>query len=198
MTAKTILSLGDSYTIGELVEEEKNFPNQLQQLLQQHGYDYAKPKIIAVTGWTTDELRKAIDENSISKKYDLVTLLIGVNNQYRGRSIENFKIEFRDLLVKAIDFSKDRNVYVLSIPDWGCTPFATGKDRVKIAQEIDAFNQSKEEICRKLQIPYIDITIQSRQISSHLLCSDQLHYSDKMYSIWAQEIYNALLKFNHL
>ncbi|HNQ13092.1 MAG TPA: SGNH/GDSL hydrolase family protein [Bacteroidia bacterium] len=192
MSTKTILCLGDSYTIGELVVLEDNFPNQLHQLLLQKGLVFDVPKIIATTGWTTDELQKAIDEEKIHQCYDIVTLLIGVNNQYRGRSLENYRSEFENLLKQAIQFSKQKNVVVLSIPDWGCTPFAEGKDRNKIALEIDAFNKSKKEICDRYKVPFLDITHYTRNNLEDLLSSDGLHYSAKMYELWTADLFQLL------
>ncbi|MEY2917305.1 MAG: hypothetical protein RIS73_1019, partial [Bacteroidota bacterium] len=124
------LALGDSYTIGEQVLPEENFPNQTTRLLRDV---ITTPEIIASTGWTTDELDAAIDAASILKYYDIVSLLIGVNNQYRGRPVKNFEIEFEHLLQRAIQFAGNMpsHVLVLSIPDWGVTPFADGKDRKK-------------------------------------------------------------------
>ena len=145
MTNYSYLALGDSYTIGEQVLPEENFPNQTVKLINKTGdglHHFAAPQIIAKTGWTTDELDAAIDAANILKQYDIVSLLIGVNNQYRGRTLNNFKIEFEHLLQRAIQFTgnKSNHVFVLSIPDWGVTPFAEGRDRKQIAEQIDAYN----------------------------------------------------------
>ncbi|KAK6026931.1 hypothetical protein OSTOST_07089 [Ostertagia ostertagi] len=144
----TYLALGDSYTIGELVASRENFPHQLVALMKQDQFDIADPVIIATTGWTTDELAASIREHNIHETFSFVTLLIGVNNQYRGRDVDDYKKEFTNLLNQAILFANGhaRHVFVLSIPDWGVTPFAEGKDRAKIAQEIDAYNNACKEI----------------------------------------------------
>jgi hypothetical protein len=138
----TMLALGDSYTIGEGVDEADRYPNQSVMMMHIKGIFFEKPEIIATTGWTTDELMSAIQKENIKDTFDFVTLLIGVNNQYRGRSLDNYRKEFVELLELAIKFSGDKknNVIVLSIPDWGVTPFAEGRDRKKIAEEIDHFN----------------------------------------------------------
>jgi len=138
------LALGDSYTIGESVEKENRWPVQLTELLRRNGYKLEDPVIIAKTGWTTDELSDGIKEYKPEGKFDLVTLLIGVNNQYRGRNINEFRNQFQDLLCQAINFAdgKTERVVVLSIPDWGVTPFAEARDRIKIGKEIDLFNSS--------------------------------------------------------
>jgi lysophospholipase L1-like esterase len=184
-----ILCLGDSYTIGEAVEEVERFPNQTADLLRDRGFDFEKPRIIATTGWTTDELNKAIDEANISETYDVVTLLIGVNNQYRGRDLENYKDEFNLLLQRALQFAGQNpdRVFVLSIPDWGVTPFAADRDREKISKEIDLFNEANEMLTRRAGVIYIDITPVSRnaQADPTLVASDGLHPSGKMYGIWA-------------
>ena len=138
-TMLTYLALGDSYTIGEQVPAEDNFPHQLVAMLNKDGIPTAEPEIVAVTGWTTDELAAAIRERDFTGTFSFVTLLIGVNNQYRGRTIENYRKEYTALLKQAIGLANGRpeRVFVLSIPDWGVTPFAEGRDRNKIAQEID-------------------------------------------------------------
>jgi len=147
----TYLALGDSYTIGEGVEESERYPNQAVEILKSKNLIFEKPLIIAKTGWTTDELDKGIEAAGIEgKTYDLVTLLIGVNNQYRGRPISDYEIEFQKMLTKAIQFAKGdpKHVLVISIPDWGVTPFAEtrGTDCENIAKEIDDCNAAKERI----------------------------------------------------
>jgi lysophospholipase L1-like esterase len=141
------LALGDSYTIGESVEEYERFPVQLSARLKKEGIDIPNPLIIAKTGWTTDELMTAINEKNVRDTFDIVTLLIGVNNQYRSRSSEQFRGEFKQLLDIAINYAggNKNHVFVLSIPDWGVTPFAEGRDRNKIAKEIDEYNKVKKE-----------------------------------------------------
>jgi lysophospholipase L1-like esterase len=136
------LALGDSYTIGESVAVSDRWPNQLARTLRAKGIAIADPEIVAKAGWTTDELSSAIDAAKPQGPYALVTLLIGVNNQYRGRDAEQYRKEFAALLKRAIAFADDdpKRVVVVSIPDWGVTPFAAGRDRAKIGREIDLFN----------------------------------------------------------
>jgi lysophospholipase L1-like esterase len=184
-----MLCLGDSYTIGEAVDEAERFPNQTADLLRDRSFNVDRLRIIATTGWTTDELQKAIDEANVSETYDVVTLLIGVNNQYRGRDIENYKVEFTGLLQQALQFAngKPDRVFVLSIPDWSVTPFAKDRDGSKIAEEIDAFNAVNRELSRQAGVHYLDITPVSRGAVSDnaLVASDGLHPSGKMYGLWA-------------
>jgi lysophospholipase L1-like esterase len=193
--AYSYLALGDSYTIGEGVEEQDQYPNQVVAMLKSSNILFSKPVIVAKTGWTTDELSKAIGEAGIEgNTYDLVTLLIGVNNQYRGRPVENFRKEFEDLLGKAVSFADgDTNrVVVISIPDWGITPFATsrGTDESKVAKEIDAFNAAKKQISLNMGVHFIDITEEYREIGSlpEMLVSDKLHPSGLVYERWAEKI----------
>ncbi len=185
----SFLALGDSYTIGEQVLPEENFPNQTVQLLIPK---IETPEIIATTGWTTDELDAAIDAARISKIFDIVTLLIGVNNQYRGRTVKNFEIEFEHLLQRAIQFTGNKAGYVvvLSIPDWGVTPFAEGRDRKKIAEEIDTFNMVCKNAARKFKTHFIDITSTQRADGNkeEFLASDKLHPSGKEYAKWAAKL----------
>jgi lysophospholipase L1-like esterase len=192
------LALGDSYTIGEMVKPDENFPSQTVQLLSSSGIQLQAPRIIAQTGWTTDELDAAINSASINEKYDFVSLLIGVNNQYRGRSVSEYKIQFNDLLSKAIIFSGNRpeRVFVLSIPDWGITPFASGRDRASIATEIDTFNAVAKECCSLKQVEYIDITPAQRQDGGDpaFLAEDQLHPSGKEYTKWAVQLADSIKK----
>jgi lysophospholipase L1-like esterase len=186
------LALGDSYTIGESVLPAENFPNQTIQLVKKGGYDFKPPEIIAKTGWTTDELQTAINNHEFHSPYDFVTLLIGVNNQYRGRTVENYKPEFENLLNQAIQFAggKKDHVIVLSIPDWGATPFANGRDRIQIAREIDEYNAANKLISEKYKVSYIDITPGTREAATDpsLLAADGLHPSAKEYSRWAAKL----------
>lgn len=187
--ASRMLCLGDSYTIGEAVEASERFPVQAVELLQERGLSVDEPRIIATTGWTTDELLSAITEATIKEKFDYVTLLIGVNNQYRGRDLENYKEEFELLIRQAIAFADNdpTKVFILSIPDWGVTPFAAGKDRVQISKEIDAFNAANRAIAIRYGAHYLDITPVSRHAITDpsLTAGDGLHPSGKMYRIWA-------------
>jgi lysophospholipase L1-like esterase len=189
------LALGDSYTIGEGVEESGRYPNQAVKALKSKNLVFDKPIIIAKTGWTTDELDKGIEAAGIEgKSYDLVTLLIGVNNQYRGRPVSDYETEFRKMLNKAIQFAKGspKHVAVLSIPDWGITPFATdrGTDKDKVAKEIDAYNMAKERISKELGVYYIDITEEYRKIGAlpEMVVEDKLHPSALVYQSWSDKL----------
>lgn len=183
------LALGDSYTIGESVEEAERFPNQLAALLADEGFR-VEVKIIARTGWTTDELWQGIQKEDITPPYDMVSLLIGVNNQYRGRNIEEYREGFILLLNKAIEYAGGdvKRVIVFSIPDWGVTPFAAGRNTTQIASEIDAFNQVNLEESQKAGAHYVDVTPVSRKAEEDptLVAGDGLHPSGKMYSEWAK------------
>jgi lysophospholipase L1-like esterase len=193
----TYLALGDSYTIGEQVEAEENFPHQAATILKnQYHLSVASPKIIAVTGWTTDELNAAIKAEHIKDTFDIVTLLIGVNNQYRGRDLENYETEFKDLLNQAIVFANGRvsHVFVLSIPDWGVTPFAEGRDKAEIAKQIDAYNDVNKKVTTILACNYIEITESTRTngLDESYLTPDKLHYAAKEYKIWAERLAKSI------
>lgn len=192
LTNMTFLALGDSYTIGESVLPQESFPYQTVQLLRNAGYSFDSPEIIAKTGWTTDELQSAINDHQFLSKYDLVTLLIGVNNQYRGKVVETYKPEFENLLKQAIQFAGNdtSHVFVLSIPDWGATPFAEGRDRNQIAKEIDDYNNANKTIAEKYHVSYIDITMDTREAVNDLslVAADGLHPSAKDYNRWAVKL----------
>jgi len=190
------LALGDSYTIGQSVLPSENFPNQTAQLLNQQNYDFKSPEILAKTGWTTDELQNNINNHTFNPPYDFVTLLIGVNNQYRGRAVENYKPEFENLLKQAIQFAggKADHVIILSIPDWGVTPFADGRDRAQIAKEIDDYNLANKTISENYKVQYIDITPGTREATNDLslVASDGLHPSAKEYKRWAEKVFAVI------
>ena len=192
MNTYSYLALGDSYTIGEQVRIYESFPYQTVQLLRKNGFPFYAPEIIAVTGFTTDELNSLIDNTSLLPQYDFVSLLIGVNNQYRGRSADDFATEFEGLLQRAIQFAgnKPANVFVLSIPDWGATPFAVESDSKKIAAEIDAFNEVCRSVSEKQNTHFIDITFSQREDGGkeEFLANDKLHPSGKEYKRWAEKI----------
>jgi len=193
---KRMLALGDSYTIGESVLEKDRWPNQLIDLLNAKGSNFSNPEIIAKTGWTTGELTEAIKESNPQGTFDLVSLLIGVNNQYRGNSLAEYKIEFKDLLNKAVNFAdrKKKMVVVVSIPDWGVTPFAVGRDGSKISEEIDFFNAANRVIAEEMGVLYVEITEESRSAAtdSSLIAEDGLHPSAKMYTQWALAVLKVL------
>ncbi len=197
MQQYSFLTLGDSYTIGESVLPQENFPNQTVQLLKNDGFNFNSPEIVAKTGWTTDELQTAINARAFLPKYDFVTLLIGVNNQYRGRTVDNYKPEFESLLKQAIQFAGNDtgHVIVLSIPDWGATPFAAGRDRIQITKEIDDYNGANKQIASLYKVHYIDITPGTREAINDvsLVAGDGLHPSPKEYKRWAEKL-NAFIK----
>ncbi|MBL0181644.1 MAG: SGNH/GDSL hydrolase family protein [Chitinophagaceae bacterium] len=205
MTTYSYLALGDSYTIGEQAPFAENFPNQTVQLLRKAGFAFYAAEVIAKTGWTTDELNNAIEGTSLLSTYDVVSLLIGVNNQYRGRSATEFKIEFEHLLQTAIQFADNKpyRVFVLSIPDWGVTPFAEarlpdgqGRDRKQVADEIDAYNYVCETSAKQFQANFLNITRSQRDDGSkeEFLVADALHPSGKEYAKWAGKLCDAILK----
>ncbi len=189
-TKPTFLALGDSYTIGESVAADLRWPALLQKTLLAKGIPLGSPTILAKTGWTTDELQTAMDQFKFNPTYDLVSLLIGVNNQYRGRSADQYRKEFTSLLSQAITLSGNRpaHVLVVSIPDWGVTPFAEGRDRAKIAREIDQFNQVNREEAQRAGVLYLDITDISRQPRPEFIASDGLHPSGLMYQAWVDRL----------
>lgn len=202
-TTKSWLALGDSYTIGEQVPLNESFPYQALQLLRQNAADgrqYAAPEIIAKTGWTTDELNDHINQCTFLGSYDMVTLLIGVNNQYRGRNWYEFKIEFTHLLQRAITFAggNHNNVFVLSIPDWGVTPFAKERDTERIALEIDKYNEMCKTVTEEYNCHYIDITASQRAdgAKAEFLAADGLHPSGKEYAKWAAKLAESVQKGN--
>jgi lysophospholipase L1-like esterase len=188
------LALGDSYTIGEGVAEEDRYPNILARNLRSKGLNLDDPHIIARTGWTTGELKSAIDQQMPEGTFDLVTLLIGVNNQYRGRSVDEYRRELKVLLDMALRFAGDRKegLIVISIPDWGVTPFATNRntDVKKVRAEIDLFNQVKKDLCYEMGLSYIDITKDYRKIGGKApyVASDGLHPSADVYKRWVKKI----------
>lgn len=192
------LALGDSYTIGESVREDERWPVQLVAGLRAQEINIEDAQIIAQTGWTTDELAAAIAEANPQGPYDIVSLLIGVNNQYRGRSQAEYRNQFIDLLNQAIAFADGdpAKVFVISIPDWGVTPFAARQDSEAIGAEIDAFNAINRAEAEKAGVVYIDITPISRRAPDEpeLIAADGLHPSGKMYVEWVALIEPVLLE----
>lgn len=187
------LALGDSYTIGEGVAESDRWPMQLARGLRGHGIALSDPRIIARTGWTTDELDTAINAAQPQGEYAFVSLLIGVNNQYRGRDVDNYRVEFAALLERAIGFTggrKDR-MLVLSIPDWGATRFggASGRDLCKVSSELDAYNAAARAICSARGVAFVDITPVSRARGrqASMAAEDGLHPSAEMYAAWTRQ-----------
>lgn len=192
----TYLALGDSYTIGQSVPLLENFPNQVIGILNKDTAFFEPARIIATTGWTTNELDVGIiaanTAGTLLSAYKFVSLLIGVNDQYRGRTTESYKPAFEGLLIKAIHFAGDisDHVMVLSIPDWSVTPFASGRDKDQIAKEIDVYNLANREIAQKYHVEYIDITAWTREAATNpsLIADDGLHPSAKEYKRWAEKI----------
>lgn len=188
------LALGDSYTIGESVNEQDRWPNLLAAAWREQGFTVAKPTIIATTGWRTDNLRNAMTIAKLQPVYNVVSLLIGVNNQYQGKSVSDYEKEFEALLFSAIELAGGRkeNVFVVSIPDYGFTPF--GKNRQeKISTEINTFNAINERITKATGVTYVQITDISREglQQPELVAADGLHPSGKMYRLWVERILAA-------
>ena len=191
MKGLSYLALGDSYTIGEGAAEHERWPVQLAATLNDHGPDVTDLRIIARTGWTTEELLTAIEDSGVDGKWDLVTLLAGVNDQYRGYGERRFAQTFAELLERALGFAKlPARLIVLSIPDWGVTPFAAGKDRAAVGREIDSFNAVVAQQTTQAGAAFVDITPLTRLAATDtvLLVSDGLHPSGIMYRMWVERV----------
>lgn len=184
------LALGDSYTIGEGVADAQRWPAQLAARLRREGIAIDEPQIVATTGWTTDELSVAMDATLFTPPYDLVSLLIGVNNQYRGRSVDEYQGEFQRLLDRAVELAGARRerVFVLSIPDWGVTAFGrqSGRDIAQIAHELDIYNAAARDLCTIRKVAWVDITPLSRAWPGQV-AADGLHPSGEQYGLWTAE-----------
>jgi lysophospholipase L1-like esterase len=183
----SFLALGDSYTIGEGVAEVDRWPSQLAARLRTAGIAVGEPRIVAKTSWTTDELLAAIQTEGINGKFALVTLLAGVNDQFRAFGAARYQASFDRLLRTALGFAKlPSDLIVLSIPDWSVTPFAAGRDRSAIANEIDAFNDVNRTAAASAGARYVDVTLSSRRATDNavLIAADGLHPSATMYSMW--------------
>lgn len=191
------LALGDSYTIGESVKMEDQWPRQLKNALDTSGYSIDEPTIIAKTGWRTDDMLKAAKSQLNKEKFDLVSLLIGVNNEYQGKTPESFKKEFETCLKYAISKSKNgkKGVFVLSIPDYGYTPFGVKKQK-QISKRIDAYNAICKRICQEYNILYINITDISRNVKedTSLVADDGLHPSAEQYHLWVERAFDRISK----
>lgn len=192
-----ILCLGDSYTVGEGIPEEDNWPSQLVHALRKRDIPMAPPTVVAKTGWTSEELLAAVAEAELTPPYEIVTLMIGVNDQYRGRAATDYTRDFEALLSRAIDLAGGRSerVFVLSIPDWSVTPYAKtetpDRDAQTIVDEIKALNAVTARICYQQTIHYIHVTEMSRDARRGELyrAPDGLHYSRKMYSHWVEHLF---------
>ncbi|WP_312252764.1 SGNH/GDSL hydrolase family protein [Stenotrophomonas sp.] len=185
------LALGDSYTIGEAVDVDGRWPHRLAAALRAEGVALAEPQTIATTGWTTDELNAGIDAAAPQGPFDFVSLLIGVNNQYRGRALDEYRVQFQALLQRAIGFAGGRaeRVLVLAFPDWGVTPFGagSGRDLAQVAAQTDAFNAAAAAICAAHGVAFVDITDISRAHGHDpaMIADDGLHPSAAMYALWS-------------
>ena len=185
------LALGDSYTIGEGIAPGARWPVRLAAALRAEGVPVSDPRIIATTGWTTDELSSAIDAAEPLGAWDLVSLLIGVNNQYRGRGVADYAVEFTGLLDRAIAFARHRpdRVLVLGIPDWGVTPFGVEAERKgshrDVSAQIDAFNATAQTVCEAREVAFVDITAASRA-DPRQVADDGLHPSAAMHATWVR------------
>ena len=200
MNILTYLALGDSYTIGEAVHLQSNFPNQTVQLLRNRGLSIAAPEIIAKTGWTTGELMEAINRWKFVPRYDFVSLLIGVNNQYRGLSITDFRQELEQLIEKAIRLADNQTtrVAVLSIPDYSVTPFAENLDKNKISRELVEYNKVNKELAFHYKLHYIDLqSTDNVESNRNFIAPDGLHPSEKLYNIWANKLSEVIFFQQH-
>jgi lysophospholipase L1-like esterase len=191
------LALGNSYTVGTGVPIEDRWPVQLAGRLRQQGLPLPDVRLVAQNGWTTDELLRGIQAARLSPTFDLVSLQIGVNNQFRGYDLQTYRQEFRQLLETAIELTagKSIRVLVLSIPDWGVTPFAVGRDRGQIALEIDRFNAVNRNETAMGRAQYVDVTPLTRVKGDQVafLAPDDLHPSGKMYAAWVQLLLPSVL-----
>ncbi|RRO16409.1 SGNH/GDSL hydrolase family protein [Flavobacteriaceae bacterium 14752] len=199
MAQPTYLALGDSYTIGEGLYIEDSWPYQLQDLLNKSEFNIEQPKIIAKTGWRTDELIEAIQEQTKDdKQYDIVSLLIGVNNQYQNKALSQYKKEFKKLLEIAISKCKNNNngVFVVSIPDYGVTPFAKEKGKTKAIVDLKLYNAFAKEQCQKHDVAFYDITDLSSRLSQSddMLISDRLHPNAEQYQAWVKSFLPQLIQ----
>ncbi len=193
---KSYLALGDSYTIGESVKKTERFPDQTVALLHAAGWNMAAAEYIARTGWTTEDLQDALKNAKLRPPYDIVSLLIGVNDQYQGMDTTGYRQRFTQLLRNAIRLAGQqvKHVFVLSIPDYSVTPFGRGDQKIRI--EIDGFNSINRQIALDYQVNYLDITPISRKAATDqsLTANDGLHPSAKQYQEWAFLLAAAIQK----
>jgi lysophospholipase L1-like esterase len=193
----SLLCLGDSYTIGESLPLHEGFPYQLVQQLRRNSWAFQAPEIVAQTGWTSGELAQHLLHHQYQDHYDFVTLLIGVNNQYRGLALADYATDGQFLLKKALHFTKEqaKRVMVLSIPDWGLTPFAANRNKKNIAEEIDAFNKTMAGLAQKAGVHFVNITEELRTEANNpqVLAKDGLHYSAQTHGKWAEKLVPLIL-----
>ena len=189
----SFIALGDSYTIGEGVNEDERWPNQFVDVAYENGVDFDQPMIIAETGWKTYDLLNAINQTNFSKKYDYISLLIGVNNQFNSRPIDEFEEDLNKLMDEMKRIKKnDGSIIIISIPDWGYTPFGESSDMSDISEQINLFNSSLRKFASTNGLKYVDVTEISRRGINEpdLITNDNLHPSGTMYLEWAKKIYN--------
>jgi lysophospholipase L1-like esterase len=196
MQGQKYLALGDSYTIGELVEENERWPMQLVTQLNEENFSIEAPKIIAKTGWRSDELIEAFEIAKLEKEYSLVTIQIGVNNQFQGKSVQQYTEDLNNIidLAKKISIRSNENILVISIPDYGLTPFGKSLKNKKISEEIKTFNNEARKLCVEKNITFVNITDISKEVESNydLVAKDKLHPSPKMYRNWLKAISPAV------
>ena len=189
----SFIALGDSYTIGEGVNEDERWPNQFVDVAYENGVDFDQPMIIAETGWKTYDLLNAINQTNFTKKYDYISLLIGVNNQFNSRPIDEFEEDLDKLMDEMKRIKKnDGSIIIISIPDWGYTPFGESSDMSDISEQINLFNSSLRKFATTNGLKYVDVTEISRRGINEpdLITNDNLHPSGIMYLEWAKKIYN--------
>lgn len=189
----SFIALGDSYTIGEGVDEDERWPNQFVDVAYENGVDFDQPMIIAETGWKTYDLLNAINQTNFTKKYDYISLLIGVNNQFNSRPIDEFEEDLNKLMNEMKRIKKnDGNIIIISIPDWGYTPFGESNEMSDISEKINLFNSSLRKFASTNDLKYVDVTEISRRAINEpdLITNDNLHPSGIMYLEWAKKIYN--------
>jgi lysophospholipase L1-like esterase len=193
----SFLALGDSYTIGESVDQDHRWPVQLSDSLRNHNFSIDNPTIIAQTGWTTSDLQEAINKENPHSNYDIISLLIGVNNQYQGLDFEKFEKEFKELLIQSISFAHNNpnRVFVISIPNYGATPFGQEKNPTKITEELQRYNKTAQDIAQKNDVTFINITPISENAldNPELTANDGLHPSEKMYQRWISEMLPSII-----
>lgn len=193
---QSYLALGDSYTIGEGVANEDNWPSLLVKQLNNEGFNFEITKIIATTGWRTDELIHAINEAELEESYDMVSLLIGVNNQYQKKPLEQYITEFEELLQTAISKSKNgsKSTFVVSIPNYGVSDFAKSKELNNVGEELQLYNQHAKEIASTYGVHFFNITTVSESCEGNIamFIEDLLHPSKLQYQLWVDVFYNEV------
>lgn len=190
----SFLALGDSYTVGEGVSYEESWPSQFVDYALDRGIDFKNPELIAQTGWKTYDLLNAIKSSNLSVKYDFISLLIGVNNQFNSRPLSEFEDDLNEILTEINYLKKgDSKVIVISIPDWGYSPYGSNYDRERISDEIDQFNNILKKISEQNNLNFVDVTQISRLAikEPNLIAKDNLHPSELMYSEWVKKIYES-------